>query len=269
MARLSKDDFPLPPVIEKNKTLIIGAIAAACVLGFYFTRSSMFSALGFVAIVLLFFSDFSSGSGKTDWKKSAIDLGQALALAVIVWWSLQFVLQTNAPLDVVTSCSMLPNLERGDLIIVQGGAISAPKIQFAGELSKAIYALGAQTAPCNVTVSGATVASRCTNAVVLEGKAYPLNPSNDIIVFEPQPRDYGLIVHRAAVIVTNGTHEFLLTKGDNNQQLDQQAGFAPVPPQDVKGKVLLRVPLVGFLKLFLFLQLEEPKGCKMLVQAGA
>ncbi len=257
---------------------------AVCVLGFYFTRSPVFSMLGFFAIISLvlvdlFFSNEASPSkargksaGQEDWKKSLIELGQALGLALIAWFALQFVLQTNAPLDVVTSCSMLPNLERGDLIFVKGGVPNAPVVNFSGSLESLKGELFAPKSPCTVLVAGKPVATACTTALIYKSVTVPASPptSNDVIVFEPTPRDYGLIVHRAVARFSNGTHEFFFTKGDNNQGVDQESRFLePVPRQDVKGSVAFRIPLIGFLKLFLFMQFDEPAGCKQVLKAGS
>jgi signal peptidase I len=45
-------------------------------------------------------------------------------VVIAVWFSLQFFLATKYPLDVVPSCSMLPSLQRGDMLLLQG--IKAP-----------------------------------------------------------------------------------------------------------------------------------------------
>lgn len=268
-------------LLKKNKALASAALVALCVLGFYFTRSPLFSILGFFAILLLVFVDLfapSQEGGKpgkarpVEWKNSLLELGQALALALVAWFALQFVLQTNAPLDVVTSCSMLPVLERGDLILVRGGQVNAPLANFSGGLESLKGELLAPKSACIVFAQGKRVSTTCTKELLYKSVSfptYPPNPANDVVVFEPRPREYGLIVHRAVARFSNGTHEFLFTKGDNNQLVDQESRFLePVAAEDVKGRVLFRVPLVGFLKLFLFLQFDEPAGCKQVLQAG-
>lgn len=270
--------------LQKHKTFSAAALVAFCILGFYITRYPAFSILGFFAIILLVLLDLflpgevSSPQGKGrhakegDWKKSALELMQALGLALIAWFALQFVLQTNAPLDVVTSCSMLPNLERGDLILVKGGTPNAPLVSFSGGLDSLKGELYAPKSACTVVVAGKAVQTVCTTALIYKSVTLPASPptSNDVIIFEPTPRDYGLIVHRVVARFSNGTHEFFFTKGDNNQAVDQESRFLePVPRQDVKGSVLFRVPLVGFLKLFLFMHFDEPASCKQVLQAGS
>ncbi len=53
-------------------------------------------------------------------KKGLLDIGLAVGAAVLVWVLLAVFLQTAAPLDAVSSCSMLPTLHRGDLIVLHG-----------------------------------------------------------------------------------------------------------------------------------------------------
>lgn len=269
--------------LQQHKTLCAAALVAFCVLGFYFTRSPAFSMLGFAAIILLVFVDLlaptdaqhkaaRNSKPKDDWKKSLLELGQALVLALVVWLALQFALGTNAPLDVVTSCSMLPALERGDLILVQGGTPNAPLVNFSGSVDSLKGELFAPKSACTVVVSGKPVSAVCTTDLLYKSVRLPAYPptSNSVVVFEPRPREYGLIVHRAVARFSNGTHEYLFTKGDNNQLVDQESRFLePVPREDVKGSVLLRIPLVGFLKLFLFMQFDEPQGCKQVLQSGS
>lgn len=56
-------------------------------------------------------------------KKGILELLIALAAVAIVWGALILALGTSTPLDVVPSCSMLPNLQVGDLILVQNSGI--------------------------------------------------------------------------------------------------------------------------------------------------
>jgi len=69
------------------------------------------------------------------------------------------------------------------------------------------------------------------------------------------------------VIITDHWHGITLLGARNclvinNTVLDQENGrFAFVAEKDVKGRVVLRIPYVGYLKLFLFLQFEVPQGC--------
>ncbi len=255
--------------LKKN---LVYALAGALVLavgGFSLTRNPAFAVAGFVVLLALVVHDLTPSKWNAkEMKKTAIELVIALALALAVWTGLQVALSNSTPVDVVTSCSMLPNLERGDMIIVQGKTPRTTEIRFSGTLESAEKDLRVVKEPCLLRESGVPVQVACTQAVVYKGKEYALNPENDVIVFDAEPSLYGLIVHRAFARLTNGTDSFYLTKGDNNIGIDQEAGFSPVPQKAVKGVVVSRVPLVGFLKLFLFMQFDEPPGCKQLLAGG-
>ncbi len=44
----------------------------------------------------------------------------ALVAALLIWTALVFILGTSSPIDAVASCSMLPTLQRGDLVVLHG-----------------------------------------------------------------------------------------------------------------------------------------------------
>ncbi|ALU11923.1 peptidase S26 [Ignicoccus islandicus DSM 13165] len=55
-----------------------------------------------------------------DAKKEAIEWGKAIVEAVVILTVLKFLFNTEIPIAAVASGSMLPTLERGDLVIVIG-----------------------------------------------------------------------------------------------------------------------------------------------------
>ncbi len=65
---------------------------------------------------------------KTNLKKDIIEIAIAVAVAVLFYYALKIILNTNSPLNVVPSCSMLPVLQRGDLVVLSGNMknIKAP-----------------------------------------------------------------------------------------------------------------------------------------------
>jgi hypothetical protein len=255
--------------LTTNKAYVLAALLALAVAGFSLTRNPAFAVAGFVILLALVLHDITPSKWNAkELKRTAVELVIALALAIGVWMGLQLVLNNSTPVDVVTSCSMLPNLERGDMIIVQGKEPKTTQINFTGTLADLETQLRVVKEPCILRESGVPVQAACTQAVVYKGRQYPMNPSNDVIVFDAEPRFYGLIVHRAFARLSNGTDSFYLTKGDNNLGIDQEAGFSPVSARAVKGTVVSRVPYVGFLKLFLFMQFDEPQGCKQLLAGG-
>lgn len=72
------------------------------------------------------------------------------------------------------------------------------------------------------------------------------HPENGDIVVYRRESDNELIVHRAVGKQMIGNEMFLITKGDANGPED-----APVPSGNVMGRVVLRIPWVGWLALFM------------------
>jgi hypothetical protein len=186
----------------------------------------------------------------------------AFVIAYAAWIALGLILHSPVPLDVVTSCSMLPNLERGDLIIVAGGPVQAPAFKFSGPLESLLSQTTVLKHTCGVMSPSGLTSTYCTHSLVVSGMEIPLNKSNDVIVFDSGSAGFGAIVHRAVARFENGTNVYYFTKGDNNPTIDQESLLDPVPADSIHGRVIGRVPLVGFLKLFLFLQFDEPANCK-------
>ncbi len=249
------------------------AVPAALIVAYYFSQHTAFEfPLAIAALASIVFV-FGRDMLPSEWtregvKAAAFETGSAFLVAVAALLFASFALQTATPLDVVTSCSMLPVLERGDFVILQGGGIRVPEV----ESFSSITSDDVIKKPCSFNlVNGSSIPSLCTVGVKIDNKPFFFNESNDVIVYEPtvngQPVPPGLIIHRAFVKVKAGGKYYYLTKGDNNPVLDQEApapgyrGFDPVPQEKVHGKVLFRVPLLGYFKLFLFLQLAQPPGC--------
>lgn len=82
--------------------------------------SIIFGIALFAVIVLIIGLEFAVGVKEEGTKKNLIEIAIAVAIVVILWFSLQAALKTSTPLDVVPSCSMLPSLQRGDLVVLQG-----------------------------------------------------------------------------------------------------------------------------------------------------
>ncbi len=231
---------------------ILAILLVASIAGYVLTQSVFFAVLGFIFIIGLFFSDFSA---ENNLRQNALELVYALAFAVGAWLLLGFALHTDSPINVVTSCSMLPNLQRGDLVFIQGGVNNVQSVSVSTEqlplaqLHRSLCIAGTTPVPC-------------TDAIMVANKTIAANPNNDVIIFDPKPTGPGLIIHRAFARFDTEQGVFYATKGDNNPVLDQENGrFQFVSEKDVKGHVVLRVPYVGYLKLLLFLQFDVPQGC--------
>ncbi|MDE1869146.1 MAG: hypothetical protein KGH60_04260 [Candidatus Micrarchaeota archaeon] len=74
----------------------------------------------FAVIILIIGLEFAVGVKEEGTKKNLIEIAIAVVIVVALWFSLQAALKTSTPLDVVPSCSMLPSLQRGDLVVLQG-----------------------------------------------------------------------------------------------------------------------------------------------------
>ncbi len=100
----------------------------------------------FMLIIVLLAIEFINGYRETGFIRSIAEIAIAIIIVIAFWYALGALLRTSDPIDVVPSCSMLPALQRGDLIILQGtdqslSGIKAPvidmtKAQFAGLLGE-------------------------------------------------------------------------------------------------------------------------------------
>jgi signal peptidase I len=263
--------------------------------------------------------EVKEGAQAHGWKHEVLDTLIALVVAVAAWYAISFLLNTSSPISAVVSCSMLPNLQRGDFVIVQGAPVSAYSINmtpaelaslsgpatifydgtnvimqgslysycvnynasvcdaFEQDPAAVVEQKGAFTyhyAACPISLSnGTSFLEPCLTTVTFDGQDYLTNFSNDIIVYQPPAGDVyasvGAIVHRVMFKINVDGEEYYLTRGDNNPILDLQVydyssgqSNHPIPQDDVQGKVIARVPLVGYFKLFLVGSLQEDPQCK-------
>ena len=77
-------------------------------------------AAAFILIIIILVFEVRTSIATEGAKRSAIDIAAAVGAAVVFWILLIIVLQTPAPIDAVSSCSMLPALGRGDLVVLHG-----------------------------------------------------------------------------------------------------------------------------------------------------
>jgi hypothetical protein len=293
------------------------ALILLTLLLFLITKSVIFALL--IAIEIFGFVAFEVASGVKEhgWQKEIKETLTALLIALFLWFGAMLVFNTSSPISAVASCSMLPALERGDFVIVQGGEIDAYEINLTTlefeellglanvdnkSFSGSIYSYCMQSSDhvcklfasnptlfkekrgpfvfhyslCNITVQGQKTTEPCVTAVEFKEKLFMLNRSHDVIVYQPASNDIysliGEIVHRAQFKINVNGDVYYLTKGDNNPVFDIQVfdyknnmGNYPVPQQNVKGKVIARVPYLGYLKLFISGLFAEPAQCKTLL----
>ena len=124
-------------------------------------------------------------------------------LVFIFYKGLGYALHTPDPVLSVVSCSMLPTLQRGDLIVVKG--IKWQDIKATGKWA---------------------------------------DPNSTIVVYY-LPSQRKLIVHRAYLKFNN--NHTLITWGDNNPIHDPWV----VKADEIKGTPILRIPYLGYLRIWL------------------
>lgn len=96
---------------------------AFLILYVFFQGQTIAIVFGVIAIFLLItviVLDFAASGKETGYLKNILEVVIALAIIIAFFFSLKYILNTNDPLDVVPSCSMLPVLQRGDMIVIQG-----------------------------------------------------------------------------------------------------------------------------------------------------
>ncbi|MFA6036261.1 MAG: hypothetical protein WC759_04865 [Candidatus Micrarchaeia archaeon] len=224
----------------------------------------------------------------------------AVFVAAVLWYGGGMLLNTSVPLDAVVSCSMVPSLNRGDMLVLHGGEVQAPFVKMsaadwdavrAGGLLKrqcalcqdmnskwgcAIDGSGGVVQPSGILdykcslceredKAGSKVFVPCVTGIEINGKFIDYSKGEETIVYIPRAGDpfarSGDIVHRARLIIEVDGKDYILTKGDNNHLFDVQIGNSPVEQEQVRGRALVRLPYVGYLKLFLSGMFGEPVGC--------
>lgn len=282
--------------------------------------SIIFAILVVAELIYAVVLEMKGGIKKNGIKEEVKDTLIALVVAVGFWYLLGIVLNTSTPISAVVSCSMLPNLERGDFVIVQGSEINAPQIQMTRsefeefnkdpivfynqnqsaqvkgsaftnciiepnsqacsaikeDPSKVVEKRGEMEirySACPLKTPQGNVAIPCQDKFTYKGKTYLSDFSSDIVVYVPSKNDafskVGDIVHRALLKIKVENQTYILTKGDNNPVMDigffdstNNMGNSPVPKENLRGKVLFKIPYLGYLKLFLSGQLIEDSQCK-------
>ena len=82
--------------------------------------SALFGIALFFTIITIIAIEVIASVHEEGGKRSIAELLLAVVLVVVFWFSLQVLLNTSEPLNVVPTCSMLPVLHRGDLIAIHG-----------------------------------------------------------------------------------------------------------------------------------------------------
>ena len=221
-------------------------------------------------------------SKKIKWK--IFDFGIALVVyliyAYLIYFSLGFILQTSTPIVIVTSGSMEPVIQRGDIIIIQGvtaDSVNAPKVEvnqplfekYVREFANLNYANN-ESCVLKLAANGNKYLD-CPQleSLTIDNKKINISETNDIVVYYDAASGKD-IIHRAQVKLFASDGVYLITKGDNrmtNKTIDQDCNYYkilgepklvcalnqyPINMTKIRGKYLFKIPYLGYLKLWLF-----------------
>ncbi len=289
----------------------------------------IFGIVTVVILVMLIGLEVVNGSKQEGKLKNALEILLAIVIVIAIWFAMQFILHTKYPIDAVPSCSMLPALQRGDLILLQGAnasMIKAPVVdvtpsQVQGMLNNianeslecVAYRINGRTAnisqvvlpgysiglfkqeqtggniipnasqgnnlvkyQCGITnvvfTNGTRLEEAYTQSITVGNSTITGDHNNSIIVYETVPQDLfyqegaSYVVHRVYAILNADGNYYYLTKGDNNPGLDMQYENYPEIQSYVQGKVIGKLPFLGYLKLILSGTLSQPSGCNSTLQ---
>ncbi|MDD2655875.1 MAG: hypothetical protein PHQ80_04375 [Candidatus ainarchaeum sp.] len=285
------------------------------------TKNSLFGVLVLLELLFIVALEIRHGVRKHGWKAELRDIAISLGAILLLWFAAMFVMGTSVPLNAVVSCSMLPNIERGDMVLVQGSQPAGYEVEISQQefaqlngsptvyppdgstrlLRGSLYTYCAQfptdatcrqffadpasfheaRGPFSFQYGKCTRENRegrfsyqtpCLEYVEFNGTKYYPDLSHDTIVYGPAQGDLyslaGDIIHRVYFTVHVGDSTFYLTKGDNNPVMDIQEysysmemGNSPPGQAQYKGKVVGRVPFIGYLKLFTAGFFSETTNC--------
>ncbi len=110
------------PVRKQNNMLlwILYAVLVALILIYVLHNSAILGVAVVILIVAILFVEFKYSVREEGIRKTVTDVALALAAVAALWIVLIVVLQTSSPIDVVSSCSMLPVLQRGEMVFLHG-----------------------------------------------------------------------------------------------------------------------------------------------------
>ncbi|MFA5382123.1 MAG: hypothetical protein WC356_03080 [Candidatus Micrarchaeia archaeon] len=155
------------------------------------TRHFIFALIGGLSILLIVGMDIAKGAIKKGAKHELKEIFIAIILALSIWFGLVFFLGTPIPLNAIVSCSMLPDYERGDLIILRGtNDIKAPEIYIENPeeiTNTAIVSFNNESVETN-----GSLFVKCLNSNEEECIKFKTNPGNYYEMHGPLKFNYGI-----------------------------------------------------------------------------
>jgi len=191
-------------------------------------------------------------------------LASAFFFAWAIYTGLGILLGTQNPMMIVVSASMEPLYHRGDIIVLQG----ATEENLAGQEVQLDYPSLSGTAFASIASPVYRPGTNRIESIEFNsGQKIPITKEGSIVVYWSEYRQEP-IVHRVVAKLNAGDGLYLLTKGDaeNNASIDQDCGILingkpksnnkcielyPVPLENLQGKTLFHLPLLGCVKLWL------------------
>lgn len=169
--------------------------------------------------------DGTDGRGITFWLSLAKDLGTSIAIVAVIAVAAYGISGTWPVMVAVESGSMLPNMQMGDVVFLQGPSRADIITYQEGE--------------------------------IMGYKSF--GEYGDVIVYKPNGINESMpIIHRIIYWIDGGEpmpngrsapHSGYITKGDNNPYYDQDTRIQPIKPEWVIGVARHRVPYIGYARL--------------------
>lgn len=208
-----------------------------------------------------------------------------LSYAYLIYFLIGIILQSPTPIVIVTSGSMEPVINRGDIIFIQGvsaDALNSPRVDMTQSVNEKYVREFAtlnyeDNGTCSLKVNSDGLkyidCPSLENFTIMTGVSSPvtvdISEDKDIIVYTDDVSGED-IIHRAQVKMYTPDGVYLITKGDNvetNKTIDQDCNIYsimgepkllcalnpyPIPMEKIRGKYLFKIPYLGYLKLWLF-----------------
>ncbi|MFA5929632.1 MAG: hypothetical protein WC861_02010 [Candidatus Micrarchaeia archaeon] len=149
-----KKGLPEPLSFLSNQYFAYGLIVLFLLL-YIITGVWLFGLLIGLCIVGVVVLEFAQGTREHGLKNEIKETFIALALALLVWFGASFVLNTSSPLNAIVSCSMLPHISRGDMVVLSGDRVQASQeeVSSLADIARAqVYENGAPVADVNGSV---------------------------------------------------------------------------------------------------------------------
>ncbi len=106
---------------SRNYTiLLLYILIALSIIAYALQNNIIIGVIAFVLIIVTLAMEFKASVKEEGIRKSIYDIGIALVAVFVFWLLLSIILDTSSPIDVVASCSMLPSLQRGDIVALHG-----------------------------------------------------------------------------------------------------------------------------------------------------